>query len=86
MDGGLVMTKNGWLSLLMVGICIVLSFFLSANNAGIFFLLFGILSITGIVFAILSKKWSNIILGVLLNGVAGVIFTLLAFAFGFGEA
>ncbi|MFS0658681.1 hypothetical protein AB1L07_07565 [Niallia alba] len=80
------MTKNGWLSILMVGICIILSFFLSSKNAGIFFLLFGILSITGIVFAILSKKWSNIILGVLLNGAAGVFFTLLAFAMGFGEA
>lgn len=80
------MTKNGWLSLLMVGICILLSFFLSAKNAGIFFLLFGILSLTGMVFAILSKKWSNIILGVLLNVASGVIFTLLAFAMGFGEA
>ncbi|WP_400247620.1 hypothetical protein AB3U99_11180 [Niallia sp. JL1B1071] len=80
------MTKNGWVSLLMVGICILLSFFLSAKNAGIFFLLFGILSLNGMVCAILSKKWSNIILGVLLNVASGLIFTLLAFAMGFGEA
>ncbi|CAM5623357.1 hypothetical protein C2I17_01090 [Niallia circulans] len=79
------MTKNGWLSLLMVGICIILSLFLSTKSAGIFFLLFPILSLSGIIFAIFSKKWSNIILGVLLNGAAGVFFTLLAFAVGFGE-
>lgn len=70
----------------MVGICIILSLFLNTKNAGIFFLLFLILSLTGNVLAIFSKKWSNIILGVLLNGAAGVFFTLVAFSVGFGEA
>lgn len=51
-----------------------------------FLLAIPILSLSGIIFAIFSKKWSNIILGVLLNGAAGVFFTLLAFAVGFGEA
>lgn len=70
----------------MVGICIILSLFLSTKNAGFFFLVSPILSLTGIVLVIFSKKWSNIILGVLLNGAAGVFFTLVAFAVGFGEA
>ncbi|WP_462408593.1 hypothetical protein [Neobacillus sp. Marseille-QA0830] len=82
------MNKYGRLSLLMVGICIALSFFVNENNKypGIFLLVFSILAIAGIVFAILSKKWSNIIISVILNGATLVLFFFLLLGMGIGEA
>ncbi|MBH0163887.1 hypothetical protein IHV12_03120 [Fictibacillus sp. 7GRE50] len=82
------MNKYGKLSLLMVGICIVISFFINENikYPGIFLLVFSILSITGVVFAILSKKRTNIILGVVLNSATLVFFFFLLLAMGFSEA
>ena len=82
------MNKYGRISLFMVVICLGLSFFLNdnMNYPGIFLLLFTLLSITGIVFAALSKKWSTIIIGISLNTVTWIFFSLLIFAIGFGEA
>ncbi|MCM3361252.1 hypothetical protein [Niallia sp. MER TA 168] len=81
------MNKYGRLSLLTVGISIVLSFFVNEDNKypGIFLLIFGILTIIGITFAILSKKGSNIIIGVILNIATLVFFFFLLLAMGIGE-
>ncbi|MBP0726136.1 hypothetical protein J5Y03_13215 [Bacillus sp. RG28] len=81
------MNKYDWLSLMMVGICIVLSFFINENNKypGIFLLVFSVLTITGVIFAFLSKKWSNIILRSALNIASFVFFFFLLLAMGIGE-
>ena len=78
------MNKYGKLSLLTVGICIVLSFFITENMAypRLFLLMVTILSITGIVFAFLSKKVVSIIFGVLLNALALVGFFILTLVVG----
>ncbi|ETI69568.1 hypothetical protein [Neobacillus vireti] len=82
------MNKYGRLSIIMVGICIAISFFVNENNKhpGIFLFVFSILSITGIIFAILSKKWSNIIIGAVLNSATLVFFFFLLLSMGIGEA
>ncbi|WP_088010897.1 hypothetical protein [Gottfriedia acidiceleris] len=82
------MNKYGWLSLMMVGISIVISLFIHehTNYLGIFLLFFSILSITGVIFAFLSKKITNIILGAFLNIITFVFFYFLILAFGIGEA
>ncbi|MFD4705324.1 hypothetical protein ACFWM3_10685 [Gottfriedia sp. NPDC058432] len=82
------MNKYGRLSLMMVGISIVIALFIHdhTQQLGIFLLCFLILSITGVIFAFLSKKLTNIILGVVLNVVTFIFFFLLVLAFGIGEA
>ncbi|MGM0803806.1 MAG: hypothetical protein ACQET8_03650 [Bacillota bacterium] len=82
------MNKYGRLSLLMVGLCIVLSFFINENikYPGIFLLFFGVLSLSGVIFAILSKKWTNIVLGITLNSITFVFFFFLLLAMNIGEA
>ena len=82
------MNKYGLLSLLMVGICIILYFFINANNKypGIFLLVISILSIVGIILAILSRKLTSIIIGVVLNSTTLILFFLLLLAMGIGEA
>jgi len=73
---------------MMVGISIVIALFINdhTKQLGIFLLCFLILSITGVIFASLSKKLTNIILGVILNIVTFIFFFLLVLAFGIGEA
>jgi hypothetical protein len=80
--------KYGWLSLLMVGICLVLSFFIKETNnyPGIFLFVISVLSVAGVIFAILSRKLTNIILGVILNSATLVFFFFLLLAIGIGEA
>ncbi|XRG76752.1 hypothetical protein V5E38_12870 [Rossellomorea sp. GAMAL-10_SWC] len=82
------MNKYGRLSLMMVGISIVIALFISdhTKQLGIFLLCFLILSITGVIFAFLSKKISNIILGAFLNIISFIFFFFLILAFGIGEA
>ena len=75
----------GKLSLLMVGLSLILSFFLRPENAGPFLLGFALFSIVGIVFACLSKKRSSIIGGILLNGAVLIFFSLLVLGMGIGE-
>ncbi|PEL11238.1 hypothetical protein [Bacillus sp. AFS017336] len=81
------MNKYGWLSIIMVGISIILSFFMREHTKypGIFLIFFCILSLSGVIFAFLSKKLTNIILGTFLNIVAFICFFLLVLAFGIGE-
>ncbi len=73
---------------MMVGISIVIALFINAHTKqlGIFLLSFLILSIAGVIFAFLSKKLTNIILGVVLNIFTFIFFFLLVLAFGIGEA
>ncbi|MFF3022830.1 hypothetical protein ACFVRR_09215 [Gottfriedia sp. NPDC057948] len=82
------MNKFGWLSLMMVGISIVIALFINDHpqQLGIFLLCFLILSVTGVIFGFLSKKLTNIILGVVLNIVTCIFFFLVVLAFGIGEA
>jgi len=85
---GSYLNKYGRLSLMMVGISIVIALFMNdhTKQLGIFLLCFLILSITGVIFAFLSKKLTNIILGAVLNIATFIIFFLLILAFGIGEA
>ncbi|PGL72380.1 hypothetical protein [Bacillus sp. AFS055030] len=82
------MNKYGRLSLMMVGISIILSLFIEGHTKqlGIFLFCFLVLSITGVIFAFLSKKLTNIILGTVLNSISFVFFFFLLMAFGIGEA
>ncbi|UPM55753.1 hypothetical protein [Gottfriedia acidiceleris] len=79
------MNKYGRLSLLMVGISIVIALFMNDHTKQ-FLLCFLILSIAGVIFAFLSKKLTNIILGVVLNMITFIFFFFLILAFGIGEA
>ena len=82
------MNKYGRLSLLMVGICVALSFFINENikYPGIFLVVTSILSIAGVVFAFLSKKLTNIIIGLILNVSIFTFIFFLILAMGIGEA
>lgn len=64
------MNKLGFLSFLMAIASIVAFFIIRGPNANLMMaiILLGILSLFGIVFAVLSKKWLSGIFGVLLNG------------------
>ncbi|PGS56170.1 hypothetical protein COC46_01740 [Bacillus sp. AFS041924] len=81
------MNKNGRLSIMMVGISLVISFFINEHtkHLGIFLILFCILSLTGIMFAFLSKKITIIIFGTVLNILTFIFFFFLVLAFNFGE-
>ncbi|WP_160725637.1 hypothetical protein [Bacillus sp. USDA818B3_A] len=82
------MNKYGQLSLLMVGICVLLSFFINETNdyPGIFLLVIIILSIAGVIFAFLSRKLTNIIFGVVLNCATFILLFFLLLSMGIGEA
>ena len=64
-----MMNKLGNLSFLMVIVSVISLYVIKGINANmmIAIIILGILSILGIVFAVLSKKWLSGILGVLLN-------------------
>ena len=80
------MNTYGKLSLLTVGICIVLSYFITDNMAypRLFLLMATIVSVTGIVFAILSKKMVSMIFGILLIALIWVILFILVLVVGIG--
>ena len=64
------MNKLGFLSFLMVIASITSFLIIRGPNANLMMaiIILGTLSLLGIVFAVLSKKWLSGILGVLLNG------------------
>lgn len=80
------MNKFGVYSILMVLLSILTFFILKGPDAdltiGVF--VFGILSLLGILFAVMSKKWLAGIIGVLSNGVVFVFALLLLLAKGIG--
>ena len=80
------MNKFGFSSILMVIISIISFFIMRGPNADLSMAInvLGALSISGIVFALLSKKWLSGILGLLLNGgvLVCVFFLMLARAIG----
>ncbi|MER2108627.1 MAG: hypothetical protein ABS949_17005 [Solibacillus sp.] len=64
------MNKLGFLSFLMVIASIISFLIIRGPNANLMMaiIILGTLSLLGIVFAVLSKKWFSGILGALLNG------------------
>lgn len=78
------MNKLGVLSLLMVIASIISFLIIRGPNANLLvaIIVLGTLSLMGIIFAILSKKWFSGILGVLLNGGVLTVVYLLVIARG----
>jgi len=76
------MNKFGIFSILMVLISVLIFFILRGPNANLSLaiIILGSLSLLGIIFAIISKRWISGILGVLSNGavLVFVFFLLLA--------
>ncbi|RWR13217.1 hypothetical protein [Siminovitchia fortis] len=81
------MNKFGLLSLLMVAINVALFFILRGPNANLTLgvILFGSLSIIGVIFAIMSRKAWSITAGLILNGCVIVFALLLWTAMGISE-
>ncbi|GEC83324.1 hypothetical protein [Lysinibacillus sphaericus] len=83
------MNKNilGVLSVLTVAISIIFFFIIRGPNANLTLGInvFTVLSVLGIIFAILSKKLSFIITGILLNGAVLVFVYFLLLAVGISE-
>lgn len=81
------MNKHGLLSILMAILSVIIFFILRGPNANIYLMItiFAVLSLTGFVLAILSRKAIFIIVGVLLNlGILGCAWLLLI-AMGISE-
>jgi hypothetical protein len=80
------MNKYGLLSVLMVLISVTVFLILRGPNAdlSLAITILGILSVIGIVFAALSKKWLSGILGVLTNGTVLIFVFFLLLARGIG--
>lgn len=80
------MNKYSKLSIVTVGISIVLSFFITENMPypRLFLLAVTILSVTGIIFAFLSKKVVSTIFGALLNVLILVGLFILVLVVGIG--
>ena len=78
------MNKLGFLSVLMVIASIISFLIIRGPNANIMMAIniLGTLSLLGIVFALLSKRWLSGILGVLLNGGVLVVVYFLILARG----
>lgn len=78
------MNKLGFLSFLMVIVSIISFLIIRGPNANLMMavIILGTLSLFGIVFAVLSKKWLSGILGVLLNGGVLVFAYFLLIAWG----
>lgn len=77
----------GKLSILTVIINIVFFFIIRGPNASLTLLIsvFTVLSTLGIIFAVISKKWSFIIAGIVLNGAVLIIAYFLLLATGISE-
>ncbi|AZU62417.1 hypothetical protein [Neobacillus mesonae] len=77
------MNKFGVLSILMVLISVLMFFILRGPNADLplIIIILGSLSLLGIIFAVISKKWLSGVIGVLSNGavLVCVFFILLAY-------
>jgi len=77
------MNKFGVLSILMVLISILTFFTLRGPNANLLLIIIilGSLSLHGIIFAVISKRWLLGVIGVLFNGavLVSVYFLLLAY-------
>jgi hypothetical protein len=84
--GKIEMNKCGVFSFLMVIASVVSFFLLRGPNADLStgIIVLGSLSLIGVGFAVLSKKWLSAILGVLLNGVVLTFAFLLLLAKGIG--
>ncbi|WP_341356746.1 hypothetical protein [Rossellomorea sp. y25] len=80
------MNKYGLLSLLMMLISVTVFLLLRGPNADLSLgiTILGILSVIGIVFAAMSKKWLSGILGVLTNGAVLIFVFFLLLAKGIG--
>ena len=78
------MNKLGVLSLLMVIASIISFLIIRGPNANLLMaiIVLGTLSLLGLIFAVLSKKWLSGILGVLLNGGVLVFVYLIVLARG----
>jgi|SRR5690625_209164 len=85
---GTRMNKYGLLSLLMVTINLIVFFILRGPEANAYagIIIFSILSITGIVLAILSKKWYLTTAGVILNGGVLIFAFFLLLSMGISES
>lgn len=82
------MNKYGFLSVFMVVISIVVFLILRGPDANVLLgiMLFSSLSFAGIIFAILTKNWKSIVIGVLLNGGVLVFAFLLLLAAGISDS
>ncbi len=80
------MNKYGMLSILMAVISVMIFFILRGPIASlsVVIIIFTVLSIVGIVFAVMSKKWIAAIAGILLNGGVLVFAYFLLLALGIG--
>ncbi|AWI11313.1 hypothetical protein B4064_3646 [Caldibacillus thermoamylovorans] len=77
------MNKWGIFSLLMVAASIISFFILRGPNADLplVIIILGSFSLLGIIFAVISKRWLSVVIGILLNGavLVSVYFLLLAY-------
>lgn len=82
------MNKFGYLTFLTVIINILFFFIIRGPNVNIYVpvIVFFVLSLAGIVFAILSKKLIPMVVGIILNGLGLVATYLLLVAIGIGGA
>ena len=78
------MNKWGIFSLLTVAASIISFFILRGPNADLplAIIILGSLSLLGIIFAVISKRWLSGVIGVLLNGVVLVCVYFLLLAYG----
>ncbi len=78
------MNKFGVLSIAMVLVSILMFFIISGPNANVTLAItvLGSLSLLGIIFAVISKRWLYGVIGVLSNGAVLVVVYLLLLAKG----
>lgn len=78
------MNKFGVLSILMALISVLVFFVLRGPNADLLLIgiILGALSLFGIIFAVISKRWLSGIIGVLCNSVVGVSAYFILLAYG----
>ncbi|KAA0549838.1 hypothetical protein FZW96_00345 [Bacillus sp. BGMRC 2118] len=81
------MNKWGLLSILTVVASILVFFIIRGPQANLMMaiIILGSLSIVGIIFALLSRKWLFGVIGVLLNGIVMIFVYLLVLANGISE-
>lgn len=82
------MNKRGLISLVMVVISIVMFLLMRGPDANVYagIIIFSLLSIIGIIFAILSKHWVPMTIGLILNGGVLIFTFLLLLATGISES
>jgi len=83
-EEGLGMNKYGVLSILMVLSSVLMFFILRGPNTDLplIIIILGSLSLFGIIFAVISKRWLSGIIGVLTNGVVLVFAYFLLLGYG----